>query len=216
MMSQNSNLIGNTLPNRQKSDRNEIVLVGPMGSGKTSVGRYLSEKLDIPLFSMDDIKWYFLLRNGYNPIRAKKILQEEGFARKMDYFYEHFGYNEVRQILQTFSNGIFDFGATHSYHNDPSNFDRIRRLLSSFENVFLLMPAFDHDLSGQILRERLGERYRLSGLGADVIASYSDYNLELMRAAKFESLANYTIITQNKSIELVGLEILSRSAGVAF
>ena len=38
----------------QEPLRSEIILIGPIGAGKSTIGRLLAERLDLPQVSMDD------------------------------------------------------------------------------------------------------------------------------------------------------------------
>src|SRR4051794_31851926 len=39
------------------SERDEIVLIGPVGSGKSTQGRLLAARLGVPEVSVDDLRW---------------------------------------------------------------------------------------------------------------------------------------------------------------
>ncbi|HEY1408430.1 MAG TPA: shikimate kinase [Promineifilum sp.] len=39
--------------------RSEIILIGPIGAGKSTIGRLLAERLGLPQVSMDDIRYRY-------------------------------------------------------------------------------------------------------------------------------------------------------------
>lgn len=188
--------------------RNEIILIGPMAVGKSTVSIQLAEKLGISYFPIDEIKWYFLYRNGYNISTAKKILLTKGFEGKMNYFYKYFGVEEVRQILDEFKGGVLDFGATHTYHVNKMSFNKIKYLLSQFHNVFLLLPTDNLKNNIKILNRRITDRYIESYKNSQIIQSYLNYNNLLLSSKKFNLLTSNIIYTESKSIEQIVSEIL--------
>ena len=50
--------------------------------------------------------------------------------------------------------GIVDFGAGHSVYDNEDIFDYVKKLLSKFKNVVLLLPTQDIEKSLQILASR--------------------------------------------------------------
>ncbi|UUV18111.1 hypothetical protein NRK67_12535 [Fusobacteria bacterium ZRK30] len=59
--------------------KKDIILIGPVGAGKSTIGKLLSEKLDIPQASLDDIRWKIYKGSGYDFELAYEIMKREGF-----------------------------------------------------------------------------------------------------------------------------------------
>ena len=94
--------------------RDEIILIGPMCSGKSSVALYLAETLSILNYPIDRIKWYYRFKNGYDLSRGTKILRSQGFMALLNYFEPYFSLRDIELILNEFRGGIFDFGASRA------------------------------------------------------------------------------------------------------
>ena len=106
------------MKNEILEQREEIILVGPMGVGKTTLALHLSEKLGLLNFPIDRLKWYYRFKNGYDLAKGTKILKESGFQELANYFTDYFGNAELAEILNEFRGGIFDFGASHSHYEN--------------------------------------------------------------------------------------------------
>lgn len=123
--------------------RDEIILVGPMGVGKTTLALHLSEKLGLLNYPIDRLKWYYRFKKGYNLAKGTNILKEKGFQELANYFNDYFDNNDLAQILDEFRGGIFDFGASHSHYDNYSDLLEAKRILAPFPNVILLLPTDD-------------------------------------------------------------------------
>ena len=53
--------------------KSEIILIGPVGTGKSTLGELLSEQLGIPQCSIDDVRWDYYKEIGYDEEVAKRM-----------------------------------------------------------------------------------------------------------------------------------------------
>jgi adenylate kinase family enzyme len=60
----------------------DIILIGPIGSGKSTQGKLLSEKLEIPRCSLDDYRWDYYKEIGYDTDFADRLQKAGGFWAK--------------------------------------------------------------------------------------------------------------------------------------
>ncbi|HCK65322.1 MAG TPA: shikimate kinase [Anaerolineae bacterium] len=131
----------------------EIILIGPIGTGKSTVAELLSKRLNLPQFSMDDVRFDYYKEIGYDEEYANRKRQEEGLWAVYPYWKPFEAY-AVERILIDHSNCIIDFGAGHSVYEDENLFERVQTALSAYPNVILLLPSADPDESVSILNER--------------------------------------------------------------
>ncbi len=132
--------------------KKEIILIGPIGAGKSTIGELLSQQLGIPQVSMDDLRFQYYKEIGYDEELAK-LKRKEGMFNLLEYWKPFEAY-AVERLLSEYSQCVIDFGAGHSVYEDQELFNRVQRALSPYPNVVLLMPSPDKKESIEILNER--------------------------------------------------------------
>lgn len=131
-------------------ERKEIILIGPIGAGKSTVGGLLSESLGIPQVSMDDVRFEYYKEIGYDTDYAATLRQEKGLPALIAYW-KPFEVHAVERLLADHRDCVFDLGAGHTVYEDSGLFERVSRALSPFRNVILLLPDPDVELSLDIM-----------------------------------------------------------------
>jgi hypothetical protein len=124
----------------QHTMRHEIVLIGPIGAGKSTIGALLAQHLGLPQVSMDDLRVDYYREIGYDEAFAKQLRATEGFAALVAYW-KPFEAHAVERLLSDHRDCVFDMGAGHTVYEDPVLFERVRLALAPFRNVVLLLPS---------------------------------------------------------------------------
>lgn len=189
--------------------RNDIVLIGPLSAGKTTVALYVSARLQQPNFPLDRIKWYYRFKNGYDLARGTVILRTEGFAALLDYAKSYFSMADLECFLNEFRSGVIDFGASHSVFDDSAAMRDAERILSPFANVVLLLPTPDPDRNIEILSDRIRQRYSDRERDARIVESYVEVNRRFVMSPSNTLLARHTVYTYGKSVEKTGEEVMA-------
>ena len=57
----------------------DVVLIGPIAAGKSTLGTLLSAALGLPQCSMDDVRFRYYGEIGYDESLASRLYQTEGF-----------------------------------------------------------------------------------------------------------------------------------------
>ena len=131
--------------------RNEIIIIGPMGVGKSTVSKRLSEKLNKSHISIDEIRFKYYEEIGYDKKTAEQLGKEKGFFNGVYRYWKPFELYAIKKILNEYSDCIFDFGAGHSVYEDDKMFQEAQETLNDFKNVILLLPSINSEESIEIL-----------------------------------------------------------------
>jgi shikimate kinase len=176
----------------------DIILIGPMGTGKSTIGALLSDKLNLPQCSMDERRFDYYLEIGYDRELAKNKWETEGIWGIYQYWKPFEAY-AVERLLSEHQNCVVDFGGGHSIYEDISLFQKVKSILASYPNVILLLPSANLDESIQILNDR--NEYIPDGnpnLNEHFVRHHSNYDL-----------AKLVVYTKDKTSEETCAEILN-------
>lgn len=180
----------------------DIILIGPIGCGKSTISQLLSERLNIPRRSMDELRWYYYDEIGYDQSIARQKYTEErdwGLYR----YWKPFEVHAVERILSDYDGCVIDFGAGNTVYEDEELFERVHRVLSPHPCVVLLLPSPDPEESIRILRAR--NRY-LSNVQHEI-------NEHFIRHPSNSKLAKYTAYTKDKTPGQTADEVLTWARG---
>lgn len=137
--------------------RSDIILIGPMRAGKSTVGALLAARLGLPQCSMDDVRFDYYHEIGYDEDRAGQLHEQGGFLALYRYW-KPFEIHALERLLADHHDRVIDLGAGHSVYEDDTFFERARRALEPYTNVVRLLPSPDVEESMRILDERTGYR----------------------------------------------------------
>ncbi|CAM0135634.1 hypothetical protein VKS41_005286 [Umbelopsis sp. WA50703] len=139
-----------------------IILIGPEGSGKSTIGSLIAKALSKELYSLDRHRDELYAPYNYDKVLAEKIYEDHGLWA----FYKHwktFEYQAVSHILQNanrkgdeFHGKILDFGAGHSVYEESKQLARIEEMIKPYRNVILFMPCEDVEEAVKITEARRG------------------------------------------------------------
>ena len=181
----------------------DIILIGPIGAGKSTVGSLLATQLGLPQCSMDEYRWGYYQEIGYDEEMAKHKRETEGFWGVYQYW-KPFEAHAVERLLSEYKNCVIDFGAGHSAYEDPSLFQRVQRVLDPYSNIILLLPSPNLDESVRILNER--NKY--------VPSDSLNINEHFVKHPSNYELARFTVYTKAKTPETTCNEILKLAGAV--
>jgi shikimate kinase len=180
----------------------EIILIGPMGSGKSTQGKLLAEALSLPRCSMDEVRWTYYREIGFDDEKQREIGEKEGFGGIYRYW-KPFEAHAVERIPAEHPDCVIDFGAGHSVFEDGELFERVRKALAPHPNVVLLLPSSDLEESIKILHTRNG--------GGPPLGE-ADLNSHFVRHHSNYDLAKIVVYTKDKTPEETRDSILTAIA----
>ena len=184
-----------------------IILIGPLGAGKTTVGQLLAEKLELPFCSIDVVRAAYYQQIGYDDTLASQIAASALGLQGVLHYSKPFEVQMVERILAD-HHGIIDFGASNSVYDDKELFARVENALAPYLNVVLLLPSPDLDESVEILQDRLTQM--LTEAGKDYSDKLFELNRYFVMHPSNQQLAKRVIYTKDKTPEKICDEIVQK------
>ena len=139
-LSKANTFIKNTkeLPQEVKDD--SIILIGPMGTGKSTIAKLLTEKIE---------------GGSRIPLDSKGQLEELYKQKKLYRNFKNFEFMLTGTVLSTLNRPyVIDFGAGHSIYEDTEVRSKMQEICANFKNVILLLPTKEKEANRKILLER--------------------------------------------------------------
>jgi len=185
-----------------------IILIGPLGAGKSTVGRLLAEKLGQPQCSLDEVRWGYFDEIEYDKELAASAARSAREMRDRWSYSKSFEVHAIERTLADHSHGVIDFGASNSVYEDEAQLARVEKALAHYPNVILLMPSPDPDESAEILKDRLNLIVKAKGeeLNQDLL----DVNEYFVTHPSNRRLAKMVVYTKAKTPAEVCDEILEK------
>ena len=182
----------------------ELILIGPTGAGKSTLGLLLADRLNLPSVSMDGVAEPYYNECNFGIAVFKKLRTEQGFLATHRQW-EPVRVHAIERILATCGSVVLDLGAGHTHYEDPMMFDRVKQAISPCPNVIFLLPSADLDRSVRILKERC-----MSERGSDWVQDGYDFIEHWVKDSQNHDLATLTIFTEGKTPIETCEEIIDR------
>jgi hypothetical protein len=182
----------------------EVILIGPTGAGKSTLGLLIADRLNLPSVSMDGVAEPYYNECNFGIAVFQKLRTEQGFLATHQQW-EPVRAHATERAIAEHRRVVLDLGAGHTHYEDPVLFDRVRRAISPCPNVIFLLPSADLDRSVHLLRERCR-----SERGSDWIHDGYDFIEHWVKDSHNHDLATLTIFTEGKTPTETCAEILSK------
>lgn len=173
-----------------KRIENSIILIGPMGVGKSTVARELCKRISLPRVSLDNREQL-----------ARYYSQRDKFSHSKEFEF----YLTASVLTDLKKPSVIDFGAGHSIYENPIMFFEMKKLITRFSNVIFLIPSEDKKKSIEILNERINRR------DGNIPNATADSKRFIERSNLNSQLASITIYTQGKTSLEITEELIVRT-----
>jgi len=175
----------------------KVILIGPIGAGKSTLSKLIAEKLGIPSRHMDQVRVRYYKEIGYDDDLAQQILNKDSFLGLYRYW-KPFEAHAVERLLSENEEVVIDFGGGHSVYEDDALFARVQKALAPYPYVILILPSPDKEKSVKILNERTG----------GVVSEGFDFHEHFVTHHSNYDLARHIVYTEGKTPEETCAEIV--------
>ena len=187
--------------------KNIIILIGPMCAGKSTIAPLLAQKVNLPRYEMDELRWKYYRENGYDVDTSNRLVEEQGMEALFAYW-KPFEVDAVERVVEDYDNCVIDFGAGHSVYENEDHFKRVAAALQRCAHVILILPTADEEESTEILNKRLTTLLEHEvGKAEPAVLELNKY---FIQHPSNHQLATMTVYTQNKTPEETCLTIISK------
>lgn len=174
----------------------DIVLIGPVRAGKSTIGKLLADALGLPQVSLDEKRWAYYREIGYDEDFANSVRQHGGFLALVLYRNLFDAYS-VERLLSDYQNCVIDFGA--GVYESLESLGRVKKALAFYPNVILLLPSENKEESLEILAKRDPNPPK------DLTF---DFNAHFINHHTYADLVKYVVYTKEKTPQETCEEIL--------
>jgi shikimate kinase len=174
-----------------------VVLIGPIGVGKSSVAPVVGRALGRPIIELDELRSDVYATLGYDNAKADELYRLGGIEGLMSYW-KPFELELVEHAVALEPGAVLDFGAGHSHFDDEEQFRRASAALAG-HYVVLLLPSLDVEESERILDARQPSEHR---------AASRELNATFLSSRSNALLADRVLITGDRSPEDIATDLV--------
>ena len=179
-----------------------IILIGPVGAGKSTQGKLVAEALNMQSISLDEIADKYYEEYGFGMSKFGEVYKKSGFLEAYRQWWSALAF-AAKRVTTDYTNCVIDYGAGHSHYENTNLFESVSESLAHVSNVILLLPSSDLDKSISILRQRSIEQRK-----RDWIHDGYDFMEHWVKDDCNHLLSTATIYTEGKEPEQTRDEIL--------
>ncbi len=177
-----------------------LVLIGPPGAGKSTVGPLVASALDVPFVDTDQASVAYYEEAGWPLSRFARRIEDDGYERAHLAWEEALAY-AVPRLFRDYPEAVVALGAGHTHVSTAARRAIIRQALEE-RTVILLRPTRDPAASIVELRSRC-----VAGKGRDWIRDGVDWLDRWSRDGRDDELATQLVYTSGRSPTQVASDV---------
>ncbi|MFE6752803.1 shikimate kinase [Streptomyces sp. NPDC057684] len=130
-----------------------MVLIGPAGAGKTTLGREIAERAQRQFVDLDAAAGEYYAQVGWSIARLRERIAAVGrLAAETEW--EDARAHAVARVVADHPDTVIALGAGHTSYTDPVHLAEVRTVLSRCRHVVRVLPSPDREISLALLRHR--------------------------------------------------------------
>ncbi|MFF3942119.1 shikimate kinase [Streptomyces phaeofaciens] len=152
-----------------------MVLIGPAGAGKTTLGREVAARAGVPFVDLDAVGDRYYAEVGWSVARVRERIDAVGrLAAETEW--EPARAHAVARVVADRPGAVVALGAGHTSYTDPAALATARAALARCRDVVRLLPSPDRTVSLAVLRRRCAETRGSAWIvdGHDFLAQWLD------------------------------------------
>lgn len=184
------------------TQNNNIIIIGPVGTGKSTQGKLIAKALNKQLVSLDRVAEDYYQANGFGESQFQKAKNDKGFLVAYRLWWPSLAY-AAQQVVKDYPDCVIDFGAGHSHYENELLYKGVKEALAGCQYIILLLPSEDLDRSVSLLKKRC-----IDQRDTDWVYDGYDFIEHCVKDDCNHDLATVTVFTDGKTPEQTGEEIL--------
>lgn len=185
-----------------------IVLIGAMGVGKTTISNLICESdTAYSIHDSDKERQTLINQTEIDSEHYETLLKNNSWTEANDYARTYLKPSHLRMILESANNNhIINIGGNFIDWSNSEDFENCQNILEEYPNVIMLTYSNDIEESSRVLSKRIMSRPNNDS--DKVLQEQAEYNIRFIKSKLFKKLAKHIIEVKGKTKVEIANEII--------